>query len=75
MLSLASRFRALKVPLHLIAGDEDPGAFEPSVFIKHVCPVARVTIAAATGHLVNVEEPDLVNRLTEQFFAEIERLK
>jgi pimeloyl-ACP methyl ester carboxylesterase len=69
--SLASKFRALKVPLHVIAGDEDPVAFETALFIKRVCPVARVTVAADTGHLVNVEEPELVNRVTEQFFADV----
>ena len=69
--SMASKFRALKVPLHGIAGDEDPVAFDAALFIKRNCPVARVTIAPATGHLVNVEEPDLVNRATERFFAEI----
>ena len=69
--SLASKFRALKVPLHVIAGDEDPVAFDAALFIKRNCPAARVTIAPATGHLVNVEEPDLVNRATERFFADV----
>jgi pimeloyl-ACP methyl ester carboxylesterase len=69
--TLTRKFRELEVPLHVIAGDEDPGAFEPALFIKRVCPVARVTIAAATGHLVNAEEPELVNRVTEQFFADV----
>ena len=69
--SLASRFRALKVPLHVIAGDEDPAAFEAALFIKRNCPVSRVTIAPATGHLANVEEPELVNRATEQFLADV----
>ena len=68
--ALASKLRALKVPLHVIAGDEDPVAFDTALFIKRTCPVARITVAAATGHLVNVEEPDLVNRVTEQFFAD-----
>lgn len=72
LLSLESRFRSLKVPTHLIAGDEDPAALEASLFIKRTCPAARLTVAPATGHLVNVEEPELTNRLTEQFFALIE---
>ena len=71
ILTMGAKFKALKVPLHIIAGDEDPAAFEPAFFIKKTCPVARVTIAPATGHLVNAEEPELVNRATEQFFADI----
>jgi pimeloyl-ACP methyl ester carboxylesterase len=73
LVTLAPRLRALKVPLHVIAGDEDPVAFETALFIKKTCPVSRVTVAAATGHLVNVEEPELVNRVTEQFFADNSR--
>lgn len=70
--TLERQFGALRVPTHLVAGDEDPGAIEPALFVKRVCPVARVTIAPATGHLVNIEEPELLNRLTEQFYAEVE---
>jgi pimeloyl-ACP methyl ester carboxylesterase len=72
LLTLGAKFRALKVPTHLIAGDEDPGAIEPSLFIKRTCAAARLTIAPATGHLVHNEEPELVNRLTERFYAEVE---
>lgn len=70
--SLEARFRALKVPTHLIVGDEDPLALDASLFIKRVCTAARLTVAPATGHLVNVEEPELTNRLTEQFYALVE---
>ncbi|MGZ5089746.1 MAG: alpha/beta fold hydrolase [Burkholderiales bacterium] len=70
--SLEREFRALEVPTHLVAGDEDPGAIEPALFIKRTCAAARVTIAPATGHLVNIEEPELLNRLTESFYALVE---
>jgi pimeloyl-ACP methyl ester carboxylesterase len=70
--SLGREFRALKVPTHLVVGDEDTGAIEPSLFIKRTCPAARLTVAPATGHLVNAEEPELFNRLTEMFYSEHE---
>jgi pimeloyl-ACP methyl ester carboxylesterase len=73
ILTLGAKFKALKVPTHLIAGDEDPAAIEASLFVKRVCPAARLTIAPATGHLVHNEEPELVTRLTEQFYAEVAR--
>jgi pimeloyl-ACP methyl ester carboxylesterase len=72
LLSLERQFRALGVPTHLVVGDEDPGAIEPALFIKRTCAAARLTIAPATGHLVNVEEPELLNRLTESFYALVE---
>lgn len=71
LLTLGARFRAHKVPTHLIAGDEDPAAVDASLFIKRNCSAARLTIAPATGHLVHNEEPELVHRLTEQFYAEV----
>jgi pimeloyl-ACP methyl ester carboxylesterase len=71
LLSLGRRFAAMKVPTLLIAGDEDPAALEASLFVKFVCPAARLAVAPATGHLVNAEEPELTNRLIEQFYADV----
>ena len=70
--SLGKQFAGLKVPTHIVAGDEDPGAVDPGLFIKRTCAAARLTIAPATGHLVNAEEPELFNRLTDEFYALVE---
>ena len=70
--SLERKLRALKVPAHVIVGDEDPGAVRAGVYIKGVCPTSRLTVLPATGHLVNLEEPELLNRVTEDFYSLIE---
>jgi pimeloyl-ACP methyl ester carboxylesterase len=67
--SLARGLARLKVPTHIISGDEDNLCLEPGIFIKRVCPAARLTVVPATGHAVNIEEPDLFNRLTDDFLA------
>jgi pimeloyl-ACP methyl ester carboxylesterase len=72
IVSLGPRLRALEVPTHMVVGDEDTGAIEPSLFVKRTCPAARLTVMPATGHLVNQEEPELFNRLTERFLQEVE---
>jgi pimeloyl-ACP methyl ester carboxylesterase len=59
----------LKVPLLAFVGDEDESALNPNLFIKRACPAARLTVVPATGHLVNVEEPDLFNRMAGDFLA------
>jgi pimeloyl-ACP methyl ester carboxylesterase len=59
----------MKVPTHIISGDEDTQCLEPGVFIKRVCPAARLTVVPATGHAVNIEEPDLFNRITDEFLS------
>ena len=43
--------------------------------MKQVSPAVRLSIVPATGHLVNLEEPDLLHRLTEDFFALVESKK
>ena len=59
----------MTVPTHVVVGDEDESSLEPALFIKRVCPAARLTIVPATGHVVNVEEPDFFNRITEDFLT------
>jgi len=67
--SLSKGLARMKVPTHIISGDEDNQCLEPGIFIKRVCPAARLTVVAATGHAVNVEEPDLFNRITDDFLT------
>jgi pimeloyl-ACP methyl ester carboxylesterase len=70
--SLARRLRKFRVPLHVVSGDEDGSALAPSLFIKRVCPAARLSVVPATGHAVNVEEPALFNRMTAEFLAQVD---
>lgn len=70
--SLERGLAKLKVPLHMVSGDEDDNCLEPGVFIKRVCPSAILTVVAGTGHAVNLEEPDLFNRLTAEFLAQVD---
>ena len=67
--SLARGLARMKVPTHIISGDEDNQCLDPGIFVKRVCPAARLTVVPATGHAVNVEEPDLFHRLTDDFLA------
>ena len=67
--SLERGLARMKVPTHIISGDEDNQCLEPGIFIKRVCPAARLTVVAATGHAVNTEEPDLFNRITDEFLS------
>jgi len=67
--SLKRGLSRMKVPTHIISGDEDNNCLEPGIFIKRVCRAARLTVVPGTGHAVNVEEPDTFNRLTDEFLA------
>lgn len=70
--SLERGLRRLNVPLHVVAGDEDENALDAGLFIKRTCPAARLTVVPATGHVVNLEEPEFFNRITAGFLALVE---
>src|SRR5687768_3736716 len=42
--SLQRGLSKLKVPLHMVSGDEDNNCLEPGLFIKRVCPSACLTV-------------------------------
>jgi pimeloyl-ACP methyl ester carboxylesterase len=67
--SFERQLARMTVPTHVVVGDEDESSLGPGLFIKRVCPAARLTIVPATGHVVNVEEPDFFNRITEDFLT------
>jgi len=67
--SLQRALARMKVPTHIITGDEDNNCLEPGIFIKRICPAARLTVVPGTGHAVNIEEPDFFNRITEDFIT------
>jgi pimeloyl-ACP methyl ester carboxylesterase len=67
--ALGSQLARLKVPTHVVVGDEDAGSIGPGLFIQQTCPAARLSVVAATGHVVNVEEPELFNTLAGDFLA------
>ncbi|MFM9886904.1 MAG: alpha/beta fold hydrolase [Burkholderiales bacterium] len=67
--SLERGFARLAVPTHLIVGDEDEDPLGPNLFIKRVCAAARLTVVPSSGHVVNVEEPQIFNRITGDFLS------
>ncbi|MEX2643011.1 MAG: alpha/beta hydrolase [Acetobacterales bacterium] len=72
LFSLEKKLATMKVPGLVIVGDEDGGAVEAGLFLKDSSPAIRLAVAPATGHLVNLEEPDLLHQLIQEFFALIE---
>jgi pimeloyl-ACP methyl ester carboxylesterase len=75
LFSMEKKLAAMKVPALVVVGDEDPGAVKSGLFMKEVSPAVRLAIVPATGHLVNLEEPDLLHRLSDDFFALVEAKK
>jgi len=62
----------LAVPLFVMTGDEDEPSIEASVMVTRCAPGAALAVLPKSGHGINLEEPDLFNRLLEDFFHQVE---
>ena len=70
--ALRDEFAAMDVPVLIIAGDEDDGALETDLMLKRAIPRAGLAVLPKSGHVTNLEEPALYNRLVEDFLARVE---
>ena len=67
-----SGIRALKIPTLIVVGDEDDRCIEPSLFLKQAIAASGLIMFPKTGHLVNLEEPDLFNQVVGEFLARVD---
>jgi pimeloyl-ACP methyl ester carboxylesterase len=63
---------ACTVPTLILCGDEDEPCLDASLMLKRSMPSAGLAFMPQTGHACNLEEPELFNRLCEQFFHQAE---
>jgi 3-oxoadipate enol-lactonase len=56
-------------PALIVVGDEDDRCIEPSLFLKQTLPASGLVMLPKTGHVVNLEEPDLFNRVVGDFLT------
>jgi pimeloyl-ACP methyl ester carboxylesterase len=66
------KIAAMKIPALVVLGGIDQGCEKPSHFLKETLPGARLEILPNTGHGVNIEEPERVNRMVEEFVTGVE---
>lgn len=70
--ALEAELAAIAAPVLVLAGDEDDGCLETSVWLKRVIPTAGLAVLPKSGHTLNVEEPGLVNTLIADFLHRVE---
>jgi pimeloyl-ACP methyl ester carboxylesterase len=61
--------KALTLPTLLIVGDDDQPGFAGTLYLKQTIPTAGLYVAPRTGHQVNLEEPEVFNRVLRQFLS------
>ena len=67
-----AEFRAMDVPVLVVNGDEDDHCLMPGLFLKRTIPRCGLAVLPKTGHTLNLEEPELFNRLLAGFIATVE---
>lgn len=66
------RIRRLETPALIVVGDEDDRCIEPSLYLKQTLPASGLVMFPKSGHVVNLEEPDLFNHVVSDFIARVE---
>jgi 3-oxoadipate enol-lactonase len=64
--------RKLTIPALILVGDEDERCIEPSLFLKSTIAASGLVVFPKTGHLVNLEEPDLFNQVLGDFLVRVD---
>jgi pimeloyl-ACP methyl ester carboxylesterase len=68
---LEPQLKKIGKPVLLVIGDEDVPCLEPNLFLKKTLPDCALSIMPRTGHLPNLEDPDVFNALIDRFFISV----
>ena len=69
---LTADMARISAPTLIVAGDEDDAVLEPSLMMKRTIPTAGLVVLPRSGHMTNLEDPALFNRLLDDFFHQVE---
>ena len=69
----ANEFSGLRIPVLLMAGDQDEPCLETTLWLKKTLPNAGLWICPDSGHAINLEEPTAFNRAVEDFLSAVQR--
>ncbi len=69
---LTADMARITAPALIVAGDEDDAVLEPSLLMKRNIPAAGLVVLPKSGHMTNLEDSALFNRLLEDFFHQVE---
>jgi pimeloyl-ACP methyl ester carboxylesterase len=69
---LEEAMKKSRVPTLILTGDEDEPCLEPGIFMKRTIPTAALITFPNAGHLINLEEPAMFNRVVLDFITEVD---
>ncbi len=68
---LVDEMKALRVPTLILTGDEDWPCLVPGILMKRHIPSAALAVTPNCVHIINLEDPDLFNRIVGDFIDEV----
>ncbi len=68
---LQDQFKDIRTPILIINGDEDWPCLKPGIMLKENIASAALVVLPNCGHTINLEYPDIFNRLLDDFFARV----
>ncbi len=69
--AMRDELAACRPPVLVIVGDEDNGALETDLMLKRTIPRCGLAILPKSGHVTNLEEPELFNGLVQRFLTAV----
>ena len=69
--SLEAELSGIEAPVLILAGDEDDGCLETSLWLKRVIRRSGLAVLPKSGHTLNLEEPDLANSFIADFLGRV----
>lgn len=70
--ALREELASMELPLLVIAGDEDDGVLETDLMLKRTVPRAGLAVLPRSGHVTNLEEPEMYNALVDSFISQVQ---
>jgi len=69
---LEGEIKKSRIPTLILTGDEDEPCLEPAIFMKRTIPTSALVTFPNAGHLINLEEPAMFNRVVLDFITEVD---
>ncbi|MEK9679195.1 MAG: alpha/beta hydrolase [Rhodospirillaceae bacterium] len=63
---------SLSIPTLIMSGDEDDPCLDVNLFMKRQISSSALAILPRSGHLINLEEPDLFNQILSNFLSQVD---
>lgn len=72
LFDLEAGLRKMRLPVLVVAGDEDDPTLEPALYLKRAIPGAALAVLPKCGHTMNLEDPDAFNRAVLDFVTAVD---